>query len=73
MRKKESEHLTGDEEITDEIRVKIDNGDPGIRSECIEEEIEIELGRDYKSYLCKSCKWYLVRGKMPKLFAGGWG
>ena len=54
-------------EITDDMRLKIDNSDPGIRIECMEKEIEIDLGRDYKSYLCKSCKWYLVRGKMPKL------
>ena len=55
------------EVITDEIRDKIDNADPGIRVECMEEEIKIDLGGDYKSYMCSSCKWYLVRGKMPKL------
>ena len=31
------------------------------------EEINVDMGRKSSSYICKSCKWYLVRGKMPKL------
>ena len=60
------------EEITDEIRKIIDNVDSGIRAECVEDEVLIDLGRnavgnEIKSFFCKSCKWYLIRGKMPKL------
>ena len=59
--------------ITEEIRNKIDDTDPGIREECVVEEIMVDLGRNNNdnkvenSYLCKTCKWYLTRGKMPKL------
>ena len=61
------------EVITEEIRNKIDDADPGIREECVVEEIMVDLGRNNNdnkvenSYLCKTCKWYLTRGKMPKL------
>ena len=61
------------EKITDELRAKIDNVDPEIRAQCIEEEVQVDLGRDEYgieiefSYLCKSCKLSLNRGKMPKL------
>ena len=60
------------EHITEEIRNMIDNADPGIRAESMEEEIIMDLGinaDDSKiefSFLCKSCKWYLIRGKRPK-------
>ena len=61
------------EEISDTIIEQIDKVDPGIREECIDEEIQVDLGRNKagneikSSYLCKSCKWYLIRGRMPKL------
>ena len=34
------------EEITDGIREKIDKADPGIREECIDEELQVDLGRN---------------------------
>ena len=53
--------------LTNNIRAQIDEGNPGIRQEYIEEEIEIEIGKEKAPYLCKSCKGYLQRGKLPKL------
>ena len=61
------------EEMTDGIKEQIDKSDPEVRTECIDEEIQVNLGRNgagneiNKSFLCKSCKWYLIRGRMPKL------
>ena len=59
--------------LTDELREKIDIANPEIRRKCIEEEIQVDLGRDKfdneikLSYSCKSCSLYLKRGKLPKL------
>ena len=61
------------EVITDGMREQIDKVNPKIREECIDEEIQVDLARNRTgikikgSYLCKSCKWYLIRGRMPKL------
>ena len=59
------------EKISAELKEKIDKADPEIRGECIEEEVKVELNyagtETISSYLCKSCIWYLIRGRMPKL------
>ena len=56
------------------MKEEIDLIDENIRKECIEEEISVDLGRDggediTGQYICKSCKGYLKKGKMPKMCA----
>ena len=53
--------------MTDILRAAIDEGNPGIREKFIEEEIEVEIGKEKASYICKSCKGYLQKGKLPKM------
>ena len=53
--------------LSDELRKIIDEGNPGIREELIDEEILVEIGREKFAYLCKSCIGYLKKGKIPKL------
>ena len=51
----------------------IDAVDPEIREACIDEEILVDIGQDKHGnknnypYVCKSCKNYLKKGKIPKL------
>ena len=60
-------------ELTEKLKEDIDIADPEIRSECINNEIEVDLGRnkdnsDIKcTYICISCKISLKKGKSPKL------
>ena len=57
----------------DKLREIINATDPEIIKECIDEEIEVDLGRDASQnqikyvYLCKSCLRSLKKGKFPKM------
>ena len=61
------------EKMTDTLKDAIDAVDPDIREKYIDEEIIVDLGKDEYGkenkypYLCKSCKNYLKKGKLPKL------
>ena len=61
------------EKLTDTLKAEIDGVDPEVRNAFIDEEIVVDLGKDKDgkdnryAYICKSCKNYLRKGKLPKL------
>ena len=61
------------EKMTETLKDVIDAVDPEIRGQYIDEEILVDLGQDKDGnenkypYICKSCKNYLKKGKLPKL------
>ena len=61
------------EKMTDTLKDVIDAVDSEIRDQYIDEEIIVDLGKDEYGkenkypYLCRSCKNYLKKGKLPKL------
>ena len=61
------------EKLTKTLKDTIDEVDRDIRNACIDDEILVDLGRDKDgnhdkcAYICKSCKKYLLKGKLPKL------
>ena len=61
------------EEFTDKLKEEIDSVNPLIRADCIQEKIEVDLGRDEdgldinKVFVCKSCKKIIEEWKMSKI------
>ena len=57
--------------MTETLKDVIDAVDPEIRGQYIDEEILVDLGQDKDGnenkypYICKSCKNYLKKGKLP--------